>query len=151
MLKKYLSLLICLFFFVSCKEEVRTQKNSGDEFKDAKYEENMKSMVLVPGGTFIMGTDSESQKDQPVRSGAEEWPPHNVILKSFYMDKTEVTNAQFKEFVVKLGTLPLLSALLKKKIIQKQSLKISFLQLSSWPLLKLMWILNLSLIGLGGN
>ena len=67
MLKKYLSLLICLFFFVSCKEEVRTQKNSGDKFKDAKYEENMKSMVLVPGGTFIMGTDSESQKDQPVR------------------------------------------------------------------------------------
>ena len=59
----------------------------------------MKSMVLVPGGTFIMGTDSESQKDQPVRSGAEEWPPHNVILKSFYMDKTEVTNAQFKELV----------------------------------------------------
>ena len=115
MLKKYLSLLICLFFFVSCREEVRTQKNSGDKFKDAKYEENMKSMVLVPGGTFIMGTDSESQKDQPVRSGAEEWPPHNVILKSFYMDKTEVTNTQFKEFVSETGYLTLAERPFKKE------------------------------------
>ena len=115
MLKKYLSLLICLFLFVSCREEVRTQKNSGDKFKDAKYEENMKSMVLVPGGTFIMGTDSESQKDQPVRSGAEEWPPHNVILKSFYMDKTEVTNAQFKEFVGETGYLTLAERPFKKE------------------------------------
>ena len=36
MLKKFLPLFICIFFFVSCKEEVLTQKNSGDEFKDAK-------------------------------------------------------------------------------------------------------------------
>lgn len=45
-------------------------------------------MVLVPGGEFIMGTDDRSPDERPKRS---------VFVESFYMDKYEVTNAQFKE------------------------------------------------------
>tara|TARA_Y100000591_G_scaffold103663_1_gene88137 strand:- start:582 stop:1484 length:903 start_codon:yes stop_codon:yes gene_type:complete len=53
-------------------------------------------MVLVPAGEFVMGsTDSINFPD--------EYPPHQVSIKSFLMDKYEVTNNQFNEFVTKTG------------------------------------------------
>jgi formylglycine-generating enzyme len=48
-----------------------------------------KDMVWISGGTFTMGDD-----DGP----PDEGPPHSVTLDGFWMDKTEVTNAQFKAF-----------------------------------------------------
>jgi formylglycine-generating enzyme required for sulfatase activity len=54
-----------------------------------------KSMVLIGGGKFIMGkgalpTDPAKQyKDNPA---------HEIILASFYIDRTEVTNAQYLKF-----------------------------------------------------
>ncbi|MFO0798921.1 MAG: formylglycine-generating enzyme family protein [Gemmataceae bacterium] len=51
-------------------------------------------MVLVPGGTFTMG-----RADGP----ADEQPTHEVTLAPFYLDKTEVTNAQFAAFVRATG------------------------------------------------
>ena len=64
-------------------------------------------MVWIPKGKFTMGTPEEVVfgGQLPVRSGAEEWPPHNVILGGFWMDKTEVTNRQYKEFVDATGYL----------------------------------------------
>ena len=49
-------------------------------------------MVLIPAGTFLMGSDDEEAQDR-------EKPVHTVHLDAFYMDKHEVTNAQFKAFV----------------------------------------------------
>ena len=49
-------------------------------------------MVLIPGGEFQMG-NSDSEADE------FEKPVHTVYLDAFYMDKYEVTNAQFKAFV----------------------------------------------------
>lgn len=51
-------------------------------------------MVWIPGGTFTMG-NSKGQ--------ADEQPEHHVALDGFWMDKTEVTNAQFKAFVDATG------------------------------------------------
>ena len=50
-------------------------------------------MVLIPAGEFLMGSyDAESRDhEQPVRK---------VYVDAFYMDDTEVTNAQFKEFLI---------------------------------------------------
>ena len=49
-------------------------------------------MVLIPAGEFQMGSnDSEASND--------EQPVHTVYVDAFYMDKYEVTNAQFKKFV----------------------------------------------------
>ncbi len=50
-------------------------------------------MVLIPAGEFDMGSnDAEAQNDeQPVRT---------VYVDAFYMDETEVTNVQFKEFLL---------------------------------------------------
>ena len=53
-------------------------------------------MILIQGGVFDMGGDN-SQADQ------DEYPKHAVKVHSFYMDATEVTNAQFKKFVDATG------------------------------------------------
>ena len=53
-------------------------------------------MVLIPGGTFDMGGDNE-------QASPDEYPKHKVQVSSFYMDITEVTNAQFKKFVDATG------------------------------------------------
>ncbi|MCC6976439.1 MAG: SUMF1/EgtB/PvdO family nonheme iron enzyme, partial [Anaerolineae bacterium] len=48
------------------------------------------SMVLVPAGCFMMGSDS---------GGDEEKPVHEVCFdQPFWIDRTEVTQAQFKQF-----------------------------------------------------
>ncbi len=49
-------------------------------------------MVLIPAGDFQMGSnDSEADDDEK--------PVHTVYVDAFYMDKYEVTHAQFKAFV----------------------------------------------------
>lgn len=55
-------------------------------------------VVLIPAGTFIMG----SPEDQPNRDADE--PQHEVtISKNFYMGKYEVTNTQYAEFLNDIG------------------------------------------------
>jgi sulfatase modifying factor 1 len=47
-------------------------------------------MVWIPGGTFRMGSDQHYPEEAPV---------HRVTVDSFFIDRTPVTNAQFKQFV----------------------------------------------------
>src|SRR5689334_3659518 len=51
-------------------------------------------MVWVPGGEFWMGSD-----DGP----PDERPRHKVYVDGFWMDQTEVTNAQFAKFAAATG------------------------------------------------
>lgn len=51
-------------------------------------------MVFVPGGAFTMGTDA---------AFPEERPAHEQTVAGFWIDRTEVTNAQFAEFVAATG------------------------------------------------
>lgn len=53
-------------------------------------------MVLIPAGSFEMGGDNN-------HSDKDEYPKHTVALNAFYIDVTEVTNAQFKAFVDATG------------------------------------------------
>ncbi|QDU82307.1 Serine/threonine-protein kinase pkn1 [Polystyrenella longa] len=48
-------------------------------------------MVWIPGGEFTMGIEDRRFRDTT--------PLHKVKVDGFWIDKTEVTNAQFKEFV----------------------------------------------------
>ena len=50
-------------------------------------------MVFVRGGLFTMGTDL------PIFVADGEAPAHRVQVSSFMMDKFEVSNAKFAEFV----------------------------------------------------
>jgi formylglycine-generating enzyme len=51
-------------------------------------------MVWMPGGTFRMGSDKHY---------AEEAPVHSVTVDAFSIDRTPVTNRQFREFVRATG------------------------------------------------
>src|SRR5207245_6523182 len=53
-----------------------------------------RDMVFIKGGMFRMGSDV----GRPERK-----PAHNVTGSSFYMDKTEVTNAEYAKFVKATG------------------------------------------------
>ncbi len=53
-------------------------------------------MVLIPGGTFGMGGDN-------AQASEDEYPKHTVSVNAFYLDITEVTNAQFKKFTDATG------------------------------------------------
>jgi len=51
-------------------------------------------IVYVPAGEFTMGSDEGDSNEQPV---------HTVYLDAFYIDKYEVTNAQFALFLSEQG------------------------------------------------
>ena len=50
------------------------------------------NMVMIPAGEFQMGSDDSDAFD-------DEKPVHTVYTDAFYMDKYEVTNAQYKKFL----------------------------------------------------
>ncbi len=52
------------------------------------------TMVWIPGGSFDMGSNDDGPDAQPV---------HRVHVKGFWIDRTEVTNAQFAAFVAATG------------------------------------------------
>ena len=58
-------------------------------------QENDSSMVLIAGGEFIMGQDSDRPGDFS--------PAHPVKVNAFYMDKREVTNKQYFTFCQETG------------------------------------------------
>ena len=51
-------------------------------------------MVFVPGGTFHMGSESHEPEERFV---------HRVRVDGFWIDRHEVTNAQFRQFVEATG------------------------------------------------
>lgn len=53
-------------------------------------------MVWIPAGEFTMGSDDAMAR-------RVEQPAHRVRVDGFWMDETEVTNAQFEEFVDATG------------------------------------------------
>ena len=68
---------------------------------------NVGEMVLIPAGEFVMGSDKVDKSHQAQEYGSskpwyvDEHPKHKVKLPAYYIDKYEVTNVQYREFVVK--------------------------------------------------
>jgi len=52
------------------------------------------NMAWIPGGTFRMGSD---------RHYPEEAPVHRVTVDGFWIDRTPVTNREFRKFVHATG------------------------------------------------
>ena len=53
-----------------------------------------RGMAWIPGGKFLMGSRDGKEDEQPV---------HDVSLSGFWMDATEVTNAEFQRFADATG------------------------------------------------
>ena len=55
-------------------------------------------MAEIPGGTFMMGRNKGNPNEEPA---------HSVSVKDFAMDKTEVTNREYFDFIQATGYRPL--------------------------------------------
>ena len=56
------------------------------------------SMITIPAGWFTMGQDNQRRSNQPQR---------RVYLDTYTIDRTEVTNAAFAQFLAETNTQPL--------------------------------------------
>lgn len=97
--KKYSGLqLLCLILLVclaACQHQ-ETKQPQTELTSEKAPDDAPEGMVWVPGGTFSMGTDEQ-------QAYAQEKPAHQVKVNGFWMDATEVTNAQYKAFVEATG------------------------------------------------
>jgi len=57
-------------------------------------------MVYVPAGDFIMGSDPDRD---PLADPLDEFPQHTVYLDAYFIDKFEVSNADYTKFVEATG------------------------------------------------
>lgn len=99
---KYSYILLLLTLISACSQQ--HENRSGSEFMasnttDHKIDligEPPLGMVYIPGGKFILGSeDSEAHRT--------EGPAIDAEVSGFFMDETEVTNAQFAAFVEATG------------------------------------------------
>lgn len=68
-----------------------------------------KEMVLVPSGEFFMGTNKIDDEKTHLKIGAvkplfvDQHPSRKIFLDSYYIDKYEVTNEEYKRFLDSSG------------------------------------------------
>src|SRR5215510_6004308 len=70
----------------------KTQNNY--QMQTQTLEVSLDNMVLINGGSFLMGSDKFYQEEKPVR---------RVTVDGFYIDKYAVTNEEYKKFVDDTG------------------------------------------------
>ena len=95
-MRKILKCLMIAFLAYSCGSNGNIGKSKGElvGIKGKKYfSERPFGMVLVPGGSYIMG---KSDDDMPAIQDA---PTKTVTVRSFYMDETEITNSEYRQFI----------------------------------------------------
>jgi formylglycine-generating enzyme required for sulfatase activity len=66
------------------------EQRAGQTSQTPSAERNFDGMVLINGGTFLMGTDDGMPHEAPA---------HRVSVRSFWIDRHEVTVAEFEEFI----------------------------------------------------
>ena len=90
-MKKIVIITLVLAFITSCGS-----KDKGElvGVKGKKWHpEKPYGMSLVPGGAFVMGKSDDDL------AGIQDAPTKTVSVRSFYMDETEITNSEYRQFV----------------------------------------------------
>ncbi len=90
-MKKFILLAVLVSFLYSCGS-----KDSGQLVGvkgKAWNPEKPYGMTLIPGGAFIMGKSDDDL------ASVQDAPTKTVTVRSFYMDETEITNSEYRQFV----------------------------------------------------
>ena len=106
-MKNFIAFTAILTVLISCGRS--SDKGELVGVKGAKWHpEKPYGMTLVPGGSYIMG-----KSDDDVANVGDA-PTKTVTVRSFYMDETEITNSEYRQFVewVKDSTIRLRLAIL---------------------------------------
>ena len=112
-MKKFLVLSATLALLASCG---KGDKGELVGVKGKKWHsEKPYGMTLVPGGAFIMG-----KSDDDI-ANIQDAPSKTVTVRSFYMDETEITNSEYRQFVewVKDSTIRTRLAIMAEEMGQK--------------------------------
>lgn len=88
---KFFYLAIFALLVISCGKSDKGQL-VGVEGKKW-YPEKPYGMVLIKGGSFIMGKSDDDL------ASVQDAPPKTVTVPSYYMDETEITNSEYRKFV----------------------------------------------------
>ena len=90
-MKKIFLTIIIFALVASCRS------NSKGELIGVKgkkwHPEKPYGMSLIPGGAFIMGKSDDDIAD------IQDAPTRTVSISPFYMDETEITNSEYRQFV----------------------------------------------------
>ena len=90
-MKKFILLTVSVSFLFSCGSKDNGQLVG---VKGKKWNpEKPYGMTLVPGGAFIMGKSDDDL------ANVQDAPTKTVTVRSFYMDETEITNSEYRQFV----------------------------------------------------
>lgn len=98
MKKSTISIFALFLFLISC---THTKEKKGEFIIVKELPKGIvppKGMVWIPGGSFKQGAVATDTYALP-----HEKPSNLMIVNGFFMDATEVTNAQFTEFVTATG------------------------------------------------
>lgn len=88
-----------LFFFLFVTAIISSCSNSGNgeltgvQDRPKFYQPDPYGMAFIPLGTYVMGVGEEDVPYSKISS------PKRVTVSSFYMDETEITNNEYRQFV----------------------------------------------------
>jgi formylglycine-generating enzyme required for sulfatase activity len=82
--------IIFILFIILLNQSCKNQT----QIKTEEQISQIPGMVWIPGGIYDMGASDGDRMALP-----HEKPKHTVKVDGFYMDETEVTNAQFSRFI----------------------------------------------------
>ena len=107
------ALMILMFILYGCggdekipvEDEVVEPTDAMEILEELPQEEKNtigipEGMVFVPAGDFLMGSDPDID---PLADPLDEFPQHKVYLDAFFIDKYEVSNADYSKFVEATG------------------------------------------------
>ena len=90
-MKKIFYLLMSILILNSCSSSDRGELIGVKSKKF--YPDKPSGMVLIPSGSFLMGMSDDDVV------GLQNAPVSTVSVKAFYMDETEITNGEYRQFV----------------------------------------------------
>ncbi len=89
--------LLYLMLLVACAQTPPAAPAYGPGVSRARSTDGAE-MIHVPAGKFLMGgTDADP------KAGDDEMPQHTVYVDAFWIDRTELTNARYVQFLNTLG------------------------------------------------
>jgi gliding motility-associated lipoprotein GldK len=91
--KHLLFVSLALFFLVSSCKMNKTNGELVGAPGQKWFSEKPFGMELVPSGSFVMGKSEEDLSD------GLNAPTKTVTIKSFYIDNTEITNGEYRQYV----------------------------------------------------
>lgn len=89
-------LLVAIALLSSCKSGNDRGQLVGVKSNKKFFPEKPFGMVLIPGGAFTMGKAEEDV------AGSFSAPSRTVTVRPYYMDETEITNSEYREFVFRV-------------------------------------------------